>query len=196
VIEPSERGDWRSLEASLRPFIARRVAADDVDDVVQDVFVRIQRGVSSLRDEERFGPWVYQIARSAVAEHRRVAARHPVATAGGSPEAGGVLDPREDDEDDAALQREVASYAALFVSFLPSPYREALTLTDLEGLTQKEAARMLGISVSGMKSRVQRGRRKLREALEDCCTIALDARRRVVACEPRPDGKLPGGCCE
>lgn len=86
-------------------------------------------------------------------------------------------------------------YAALFVSMLPSPYREALTLTELEGLTQKEAAEMLGISLSGMKSRVQRGREKLRAALEDCCHIALDARHRVVGCEPRPDGKLPDGCC-
>ncbi len=56
---------------------------------------------------------------------------------------------------------------------LPSPYREALTLTELEGLTQKEAAEMLGISLSGMKSRVQRGRQQLRQALEDCCHIAL-----------------------
>ena len=55
---------------------------------------------------------------------------------------------------------------------------------------------MLGISLSAMKSRVQRGREQLREAFEDCCRIALDARGRVVACEPRPDGKLPDCSCE
>ena len=54
---------------------------------------------------------------------------------------------------------------------------------------------MLGISLSGMKSRVQRGRVQLRKALEDCCHIALDARGRVVSCEPRSDGRLPDGCC-
>ena len=78
---------------------------------------------------------------------------------------------------------------------LPSPYREALTLTELEGMTQKEAAAMLGTTLSGMKSRVQRGRVYLRKALEDCCHIALDARGRVVTCEPRVDGRLPDGCC-
>lgn len=54
---------------------------------------------------------------------------------------------------------------------------------------------MIGISVSGMKSRVQRGRQQLRGLLEDCCSIALDARGRVVSCEPRPDGKLPDCRC-
>lgn len=181
---------WRALEAKLRPFVAKRVRGDDVDDVVQDVFLRIQRGLPSLRDEQRFGPWVYQVARSAIADHGRANSRHPLAESK-APEP--AVPPEA--IDDRAVEREVAAYAALFVSMLPSPYREALTLTELEGLTQREAAEMLGLSLSGMKSRVQRGRTKLRAALEDCCHIALDARRRVVGCEPRADGKLPDGRC-
>jgi len=191
MIDPAARGAWRDLEVKLRPFIARRVRADiDVDDVVQDVFLRMQRGLAGLRDEERFGPWVYQVARSAIIDHQRVAAKHRVVDGEAMEE-----EAPEVDEDDSAVERELASYIALFVAMLPSPYREALTLTELEGLTQKQAADMLGISLSGMKSRVQRGRQQLRKALEDCCHIALDARGRVVSCEPRADGKLPGGCC-
>ena len=71
------------LEARLRPFVARRASPPDVDDVVQDVFLRVQQGLPALREEERFGPWVYQVARSAIAEQRRVRARHPLA--GGEP---------------------------------------------------------------------------------------------------------------
>lgn len=182
---------WRELEAKLRPFVAKRVREVDVDDVVQDVFVHIQRGLPSLRDDQRLGPWIYQLARNVIVDHHRRAARHPQATTE-PPEPSHHPDEADDDR---AVARDVAAYAALFVSMLPSPYREALTLTELEGLPQKEAAEMLGISVSGMKSRVQRGREKLRTALEDCCHIALDARRRVVGCEPRADGKLPDGCC-
>lgn len=192
MISAGARGAWRDLDAKLRPFIARRVRADaDVDDVVQDVFLRMQRGLAGLHDHERFGPWVYQVARSAIADHQRKAARHPLATS----EAPEEISLSEDD-DDGSVERELAAYLAPFVAMLASPYREALTLTELEGLTQKDAAAMLGISLSGMKSRVQRGRQQLRRALEDCCNIALDARGRVVSCEPRPDGKLPDGCCE
>lgn len=192
MIDAAARGAWRDLEGKLRPFVARRVRSEDVDDVVQDVFLRMQRGLSGLRDDQRFGPWVYQVARSAIAEHQRTAARHVVTS--GEPPEGAAPDPELEDEDAAA--RALAAYIAPFVAMLPSPYREALTLTELEGLTQKEAAAMLGISVSGMKSRVQRGRVQLRSALEDCCHIALDARGRVMSCEPRPDGRLPGCRCE
>ena len=183
---------WKDLDARLRPFVARRVRSSaDVDDVVQDVFLKMQRGLAGLRDDERFGPWVYQVARSAIADHRRSAARHPLAE-GEPPEE---VAPPPDQEEDGAVERELALYVAPFIAMLPSPYREALTLTELSGLTQREAAEMLGVSLSGMKSRVQRGRKQLREALEACCDIALDARGRVVACEPRQDGRTPDGCC-
>ncbi len=192
MIEPGARVGWRDLEAKLRPFVARRVRSEtDVDDVVQDVFLRMQRGLAGLRDEERFGPWVYQVARNAIVDHQRAAAKHRVAEGATDAEPAA-----EEVDDDGAIERELAAYIAPFVAMLPSPYREALTLTELEGLTQKQAADMLGISLSGMKSRVQRGRVQLRKALEDCCHIALDARGRVVGCEPRPDGRLPDGCCE
>lgn len=191
MIEPAARGAWRELEAKLRPFVARRVRSEaDVDDIVQDVFLRMQRGLAGLRDEERFGPWVYQVARSAIVDHQRVAAKHRVVDVGGREEQ-----PLEVDDDDRAVEQELAGYLAPFVAMLPSPYREALTLVELEGLTQKQGAEMLGISLSGMKSRVQRGRVQLWKALEDCCHIALDARGRVVSCEPRSDGRLPDGCC-
>jgi RNA polymerase sigma-70 factor, ECF subfamily len=193
VIEPAARGAWKELDAKLRPFIARRVRSSaDVDDVLQDVFLRMQRGLAQLRDDQRFGPWVYQVAGSAIADHHRTAARHP-AVSGEPPEQ--HVEPAVDADDEGAAERNLAAYVAAFVAMLDSPYREALTLTELEGLTQKQAAEMLGISLTAMKSRVQRGRQHLRAALEDCCNIAVDARGRVLSCEPRPDGKLPDCRC-
>ena len=70
-------------------------------------------------------------------------------------------------------------------SVADAPYREAITLVELEGRTAKEAAEMVGISVSGMKSRVQRGRAQLRELFERCCEIALDARGKPTDFTPR-----------
>jgi len=191
MINPAARGVWRDLEAKVRPFVARRVrSAADVDDIVQDVFLRMHRSLATLRDDERFGPWVYQVARSAIAEHQRSAARHPV-TSADTPESSMVAPLTEDADEDA-----VACGIAPFVAALPAPYREALTLTELEGRLQKDAAAMLGISLSGMKSRVQRGREHLRASLEACCRIALDPRGHVVDCEPRADGRTPQGCCQ
>lgn len=173
---------WQDFAAQLRPFLARRVAATDVDDVLQDVWLRVQRGLPGLRDEERFTSWLFQIARSAVAEHQRGRARHPVS------EVPGESDelPAEPSLDDREAARSLACCISIFVARLPSPYREAVTLVELEGLTVREAAEMAGVSVSGMKSRIQRGRAQLRQLFDECCEIALDARGKVIDYTPRP----------
>lgn len=172
---------WQDVAAQLRPFLARRVGPAELDDVLQDVLLRVQRGLPGLRDEERFTSWLFQIARSAIAEYRRTRARHPVTDE--PVEAEIADDPVEDDREAA---RSLACCVSIFVARLSSPYREAVTLVELQGLTVREAAEMVGISVSGMKSRVQRGRAQLRQLFDECCEIALDARGKVIDYAPRP----------
>jgi len=190
VIAAGARGAWREVEARLRPYVARRVASPaDVEDVLQETFARMHRGLVTLTDGERFGAWVYRIAANAIADHLRARARHPLVAS----EAGAVsVEPAADDGDDAG-EAELGECVALFVARLPSPYREAITLTELEGLTQRAAADMLGISVSGMKSRVQRGRERIRRMFEECCELTVDCRGHVTACVPRHDFN-PGYC--
>jgi RNA polymerase sigma-70 factor (ECF subfamily) len=175
-----EPAPWHDVEARLRPYIARRVAPADVEDVLQDVYVRMQRGLAGLRDDQRFSAWLFQIARSAIADQGRARARHPLLVAADAPEP--ADEPADDDREEF---RSLASCVAMFVAHLPSPYREAVTLVELEGMTAREAAELAGISVSGMKSRVQRGRAQLRSLFEQCCDIALDARRKVTDVTPR-----------
>jgi RNA polymerase sigma-70 factor, ECF subfamily len=194
MIDAALQGAWGQLEQKLRPFIASRVpCAADADDVLQDVFLRMQRALPELRDEQRFGPWVYQVARSTIADFHRRSARQPIASAVEDETSASAHDASAEDMDIAAA---LAEHLAPFVAALPSPYREALILTELEGLTHKDAAAMLGISLPAMKSRVQRGRAQLRASLDACCRIALDVRGHVVSCELRADGVVPAGCCE
>jgi RNA polymerase sigma-70 factor (ECF subfamily) len=170
---------WSEVAGKLRPFVARRVSPAEIDDVMQDIFVRMQRGLGALRDEDRFTSWLFQIARSAVADHMRTRARHPL------PASDKHDEPAAEDNDDREAMRSLARCVTLFVAALSSPYREAVTLVELEGLTTREAADMVGISVSGMKSRVQRGREQLRRMFERCCVIALDVRGNVTDFTPR-----------
>jgi RNA polymerase sigma-70 factor, ECF subfamily len=190
MIGPEARGAWKELEQHLRPYLARRVASPaDIDDLLQDIFVRMHQSLGALRDEERFGGWVYRIANSAIIDKARQRARSPHAS---SSDDDPTAAPAEAGED--GLQSDLGECVSLFVSRLPSPYREAITLTELEGLTQKQAAEMLGISLSGLKSRVQRGRDKIRYMFEECCQIAVDCRGRVIECEPRDIDEIPPDC--
>ena len=190
MIPAEARGAWRDIEARLRPYVARRVPSPaEVDDIVQEILVKIHKGLATLNDDERFGGWVYRIAEHAIADAARARARTPVAEArdiGAEPDASA--------NDAIDLQLELGECVALFVARLPSPYREAITLTELQGLTQKDAADMLGVSLSGMKSRVQRGRERIRAMFEECCEISVDCRGRVVECESRDLDEIPKDC--
>lgn len=178
---------WTDVAARLRPFVAHRVPANDIDDILQDVLVRMHRGLPSLQDSERFSAWMFQVARNAIVDARRKRTDIPVEDA--ELEAT-PAEPSDADDRDAATA--LAGCVSLFVAQLPSPYREAVTLVELEGRTAKEAAEMVGISVSGMKSRVQRGRAQLRELFDRCCEIAVDARGKPTDYTPRP--RPCGGC--
>jgi RNA polymerase sigma-70 factor (ECF subfamily) len=191
MIATHARGDWKELESRLRPYVARRLATSaDVDDVLQEIFVKLHQGLAALRDGERFGAWVYRIARSVLVDRSRSLLRHPTVALPAEVDALADSTP----EDDEHLQVDLASCMAGFVSRLPAAFRSAVTLTELQGLSQKEAAEMLGLSVSGVKSRVQRGRDKLRAMLDDCCRVSVDGRGRVVDYEPRAPACAPAGC--
>jgi RNA polymerase sigma-70 factor (ECF subfamily) len=191
MIASEARGAWRDIERRLRPYVARRVLSPgDVEDVLQEIFVRIHRGLAGLRDGESFGGWVYRIAQSCIVDAARARARSPLELVEDTPE---VAQP---DEDADNLQSELGACVALFVARLPAPYREAVTLTELEGLTQKDAAGMLGITLTAMKSRTLRGREKIRAMFEECCRISVDCRGRVTACEPRALEDIPTDCRE
>ncbi|MCA9609523.1 MAG: sigma-70 family RNA polymerase sigma factor [Myxococcales bacterium] len=175
---------WRAMEGRLRPFVARRVSVEaDVDDVMQEVFLKASRGLEDLRDEDRLDAWFFTVARRAIVDHHRGALRQPVCT-DRVPEH-----PEEPfDAEGEWLGEVMTACVAAFVAELPDGYREAVTLVELEGVAAKEAAEMLGLSHSGLKSRVQRGRRLLRARFEAACALSLDGRRKVVACEPRGCG--------
>jgi RNA polymerase sigma-70 factor (ECF subfamily) len=112
--------------------------------------------VHALRNREVLGAWLYWVVRNVIADRYRARRRL------GEP-------PNEDDlvADNDGMPRDVKAELAVcvapFVARLPSPYREAVTVVDIEGLSLKEAAAMVGISTTAMKSRVQRGRARLRE---------------------------------
>ena len=174
---------WQQIHHGLRAFIAKRVANEaEVDDIVQDVWIKMQRGLDGLKDQSRLISWIYQIARHAIIDHYRAPGRRREMPAGLAAD----LDAHQSSstrttasEDSGQLRTELASCLRPMIERLSGEYRQAVILVDLEGLVQQEAAAQLGLSLSGMKSRVQRGRRQLKEMLEACCTIELDRRRGV-----------------
>lgn len=173
----AEAAIWAEFAAPLRAFVRRRVPETiDAEDVVQDIFLRILRHLPALAAAERVDAWVFQVARSAVADALRAHGRRDGRTDAVDMDA--LEDPAADDAPSAAA--ELTPCMTPFVRRLAEPYRTALELTTLQGLSQQEAARREGISLSGMKSRVQRARDQVRELMLRCCDVELDVRGSVM----------------
>lgn len=152
---------WQAHKERLHDYIAKRVRDRHIaDDILQDVFLKAHANLHRVSSSGSVSAWLFRITANAIADYYRT-----------------HMPPEELPEDFPAPERErdyvaeLASCLQPMIDGLPEIYRTALTLSEIEGITQREVASRLGISVSGVKSRVQRGREKLRERLLQCCAI-------------------------
>lgn len=154
---------WLTHKQQLRGYIVKRMQDKSaVDDVMQDVFVKAYSNLHSVKSPESLSAWLYRIAANAIADHYRA-----------SRPSDSLTDDLPSPEPESTDITELASCLNPFIAQLPETYRLPIVLSEIEGLTQKEVALRLGLSLSGAKSRVQRGREKLRQRLNECCQIEL-----------------------
>lgn len=180
---------YTDFHSKLKSFVVGRVSdPDTAEDILQDVYLKIHSKIDGLRESDRLESWIYQITRNAIIDHYRRA--RPL------DELSDSLASPLDDEPDAVSQ--LASSVKGMLNCVPEKYREALELTELQGLSQVELATRLELTVSGAKSRVQRAREKLKEAFLDCCHFEFDRLGRVMdyhpKCEKCADPNYPYDC--
>jgi RNA polymerase sigma-70 factor (ECF subfamily) len=182
---------WQLVHDGLRAFIAKRVNDHDhVDDILQDVFVRVHRQMDTVNDPRRIVSWIYQVTRNAIVDHYRKSGRPREIPAGliSDIEVFDEVSKKQETarrDEGGEYRSELAGCIRPMIDRLPQDYRDAITLVEIDGLTQQAAAKHMGLSLSGMKSRVQRGRRQLKQMLENCCLIELDRRGGVADYQPR-----------
>ncbi len=173
---------WQDLNARLKKFIVKRVPDEEsAEDILQDVFLKVHTRIDTLKRSEKLESWIYQVVRNAISDYYR--AQRPTA------EVPETLVAPEEGEGERDLAKELIPDVRAMIGRLPEEYQQAIILTEYEGLTQRELAERLGISLSGAKSRVQRAREKLKAMLLDCCHFELDRRGHIIDFQPRCD------CC-
>jgi RNA polymerase sigma-70 factor (ECF subfamily) len=148
------------------------------DDLTQETFVKVGNALAKGTEPEHFRGWLFQIARNTIIDFLKEARRfvpfeeqHTVSKAE-NPEN---LDPVDDE-----FRKRLFSYTLEVIETLSAEDREALTLTEIDGLSREELANQLGISLTAAKSRVHRARAKLRKAVEECCRLVTDPYGRVI----------------
>lgn len=161
---------WNEMHDRLCRFVCRRVSNDqDAEDILQDIFIRIYRKLGTVREPKWLEPWMYQIARNRIIDHYRSRQQWT--------DLSEILAVNED-EDEA--MDSLLAYLQESVRGLPDPYREALILAEFQGMAQQDLAGKFGITLSGAKSRVQRARQKVKEAIFHCFDFEFDTRGRIM----------------
>jgi RNA polymerase sigma-70 factor, ECF subfamily len=146
---------------------------EDAEEVVQDALWTAARKIDTFRGASAFGSWLYRI--TANAAYQKLRSRHTkrleVPWEGllpGFNDAGKHVEPISDWSnriEEPVLQTELRSVLTSAIEDLPTDYRTAFVMHDVEGLSNPEVAEMLGLSVPAVKSRVHRSRLFLRQRL-------------------------------
>jgi RNA polymerase sigma-70 factor (ECF subfamily) len=182
---------YRRFHHELMGFVERRVGdREQAEDIVQEIFVRIQRSLSQLETVGNVRAWLYRITRNAVIDHYRTRRQEQQDSVDPAHEPPAADSPAEEaDFTEHEVRAPLVASLREMLGELPEKYRVALELHELEGLPQEAVARRLSLSVPGAKSRIQRARKQLREEFLACCRFELDPRGGIVNYEPHE------GCC-
>lgn len=170
----------RAFSDQLRKYVQRRVAGTaQVDDIVQEVMLRVVRNEETFRATTNPLAWLYTVARSVVIDHYRREGR-----------------PQPDFSELYQVEEQAPELCDLslcvepLIHQLPTIYGQTLRQVDIFGETNKIVAEREGTSISAIKSRTQRGRRLLRQAIIASCKVEVNRRGQPIAVEPpSPD------CC-
>jgi len=169
-VEPTE--SWQRLIGLLRPFhdraaaTARRLSrsTEDGDDLFQEAVIRAYEKISSLRDESRFRPWFYSVLLSVHRNRSRRGFWRRFLSL--ERKDGKSVDVAGEDGASWDGDRRGAERVSRALAGLPPEQREAVVLFDLDGFSVEEIAAIQRVSLSAVKSRLSRGRGRLRRHYE------------------------------
>jgi RNA polymerase sigma-70 factor, ECF subfamily len=173
------RLNWNNVQNELKGFVYKRVRDKAVtEDIVHDVFLKVESKIQQLKETEKVFGWIYQITRNTIIDHYRKISRK--------------VNPRDIDWESAPPNFNdcVSNSIIGLIPTLPDKYRIPLEMTELQNMSQLEVAEKLGLNYTTAKARVQRARKMLKDKLDEILVIKTDGYGNVILCKDR------GHCCQ
>lgn len=171
---------YEDYHAKVFRYLQRMIGEGEAEDLTQEVFVKIGRGLKSFRGESSLATWVYQIATNTALDRMR-SSRHE----SGKRVPVEVISETEDDKhvwtgeqkastEQTVIRKEMNGCIRGIIDTLPEVDRLVIVLSELEGLTDAEIATIIGLSLRAAKMRLHRARAKLRDELNRACDFYRD----------------------
>ena len=166
--------NWNNLQNELKGFVYKRVKDRALtEDIVHDVFLKVQDKVQQLRESDKIFGWIYQITRNTIMDHYRKHAK--------------AIKPSDIDWESSPsnFNECVSGVIAELIPTLPDKYRIPLEMTELQNLSQLEVAEKLNLSYTAAKARVQRARKMLKDKINEVLIVKTDGYGNVILCKDR-----------
>ena len=157
---------YQRYQQRLLAYVSQRISTTaDAEDIVQSIFVKIQQHPPYIDNQPKLEGWLLQVTKNTLIDYWRkqkntvpLSDEHDVAA-------------EEDNSIEENPWLNLSCCLLAMIQDLPEKYRQAVELADLQEIKHKDIAMMMGISESGVKSRVKRGREKLHDLLVSCCSV-------------------------
>lgn len=181
---------YKQFHSDLLGYVKSKVRSrEDAEDILQNVFIKISSNIDKLTEDVKLKSWIFTITRNAIIDYYRVnATKKKVAV------------PEEIDEnilelDDPDPTKGLDQCMNSMIGLLPEEYRDIIIDSEIKGIKQKDLADKYEMAYPSMRSRVQRGRERLKQLFYNCCHIETDKHGNILAAQGRTDCDGPCNPC-
>jgi RNA polymerase sigma-70 factor, ECF subfamily len=171
---------YNQFHHSLLTFIRSKIKSrEDAEDILQNVFIKISGSIDKLQDAEKLKSWIYTISRNAIIDYYRANSNNKRSALDDS------LEESVPETDSVDATKGLEQCLSGMINLLPGDYRNIIIDAELNGIKQKDLAVKYDMPYPSMRSRVQRGRERLKQLLYNCCHIETDRLGNVLEAQSR-----------
>jgi RNA polymerase sigma-70 factor, ECF subfamily len=174
---------YKQFHSELLGYIKSKVRSrEDAEDILQNVFIKISANLDKLEDDIKLKNWIFTITRNAIIDYYRTNASKKK-TASHEDISEGISEREEDSDPTKGLEQCMNS----MIGLLPDEYRSIIIESEIEGVKQKDLADKYGMAYPSMRSKVQRGRERLKQLFYNCCHIETNKLGNVIEAQGKTD---------
>jgi len=183
-------GIYKQFHSELLSYIKRKVRSrEDAEDILQNVFVKMSSGIDKLDEDVKIKNWIFTVTRNTIIDYYRVIANKKKLAV-------------NEELDDQIAEVEVMDQTkgldqcmGSMIELLPDEYRDIIVESEIKGVKQKDLADKYGMAYPSMRSKVQRGRERLKQLFHNCCHIETDKLGNVMEVQEKSDCSGPCNPC-
>jgi len=182
--------DFEKLHTRYRPkihrYLCRLAGENEAEDLCQEVFVKVERNLTSFRNEAQLSTWLYRIATNSFYDRLRSPSfkqkskEYPIEIDDNTLEKRDFTTQQQKPGiDQQVIRDEMNACIRGYIDQLPENYRTVLLLSEEEGFKNREIAEILQVSLDNVKIRLHRAKAKLKVSLQGNCDFYLDERSEI-----------------